>query len=51
MVAPRVDISQVPDRAAVDEWKAAGADQLIIGTGTADVVEIGSALDRLGQLL
>ena len=51
VVAPRVDISQVPDQAAIDAWEAAGADQLIIGTGTADVVEIGSALDRLGQLL
>lgn len=51
VVAPRVDVSQVPDRAAVDAWADAGADQLIIGTGTADALAIGEALDRIASLL
>jgi len=51
VVAPRVDVSQVPDRAAVDAWADAGADQLIIGTGTADALAIGEALERIASLL
>lgn len=51
IVAPRIDVSQVPDRAAVDSWAEAGADQLIVGTGTAEVQEIRSALDHVAGLI
>ncbi len=51
VVAPRVDASQVTDRAAIDAWAEAGADQLIVGTGTAEPVEIGQALEHLAGLV
>ncbi|MEM7325802.1 MAG: TIGR03619 family F420-dependent LLM class oxidoreductase [Actinomycetota bacterium] len=51
VVAPRIDATQVPDAEALDAWREAGADQLIIGTGTADLGEIRQALDRLAGLV
>lgn len=51
VVAPRVDVSQVPDEAALLAWAEAGADELIVGTGTADVAEIRRALDHLATLV
>lgn len=50
IVAPRIDVSQVPDEAAVEAWIEAGADQLIVGTGTAEVDHIRSALDHIAGL-
>ncbi len=50
IVAPRIDVTQVPDRAAVQAWADAGADQLIIGTGTADPAKIAAALELVGTL-
>lgn len=50
VVAPRIDVSQVPDRAAAEAWAEAGADELIIGVGTADLGEIRSALDHVAGL-
>ncbi len=51
VVAPRVDVSQVQDRAALEAWAEAGADELIVGTGTADVDEIRRSLDHLATLV
>ncbi len=51
VIAPRIDVAQVPDRAAVDEWTEAGADQLVVGTGTADLDEIRSAIDHVAGLI
>ncbi len=51
VVAPRVVVDQVPDRAAIDAWAEAGADQLIVGTATADPDEIARALDHLAGLI
>lgn len=51
VVAPRIDVSQVPDRAAIDAWAEAGADQLIVGTGTSEVAEIRAALDHVAGLV
>jgi probable F420-dependent oxidoreductase len=51
VVAPRIGVQQVPDRAAVEAWAEAGADQLIVGTATADPDEIARALDHLAGLL
>lgn len=51
VVAPRITVEQVPDRAAVEAWSEAGADQLIVGTTVADPEQIARALDHLGQLV
>lgn len=40
VVAPRIDVSQIPDQGAVDAFEEAGADQLIVGTGSADLADI-----------
>lgn len=50
VVAPRVDVSQVPDRRSVEAWAEAGADQLIVGTGTSDLGEIRAALEHVAGL-
>jgi hypothetical protein len=44
-------VSQVQDRAALEAWAEAGADELIVGTGTADVDEIRRSLDHLATLV
>ena len=51
VVAPRIGIAQVPDRAAVDAWAEAGADQLIVGTSTDDADDIARSLDHLAELV
>ncbi|MGF1596778.1 MAG: TIGR03619 family F420-dependent LLM class oxidoreductase [Acidimicrobiales bacterium] len=51
VVAPRIDVSQVPDRSAVEAFADAGADQLIVGVGSADLDEIRRGLDHLATLL
>ncbi len=50
VVAPRITVEQVPNAAAVEEWAAAGADELIIGTTTADLDEIRVGLAHVGAL-
>ncbi|MGB5755543.1 MAG: TIGR03619 family F420-dependent LLM class oxidoreductase [Acidimicrobiales bacterium] len=50
VVAPRIDISQVPDRASVEAWSEAGADQLIVGVGTADIDGLRAALADVAAL-
>ena len=44
VVAPRIVVDQVPDRAAVEAWEEAGADQLIVGTASADIDTIRQGL-------
>lgn len=51
VVAPRVSADQVPDRASIEAWAEAGADELIIGTTTPDPAEIATTLDRLAGLI
>jgi probable F420-dependent oxidoreductase len=51
VVAPRVAVSQVADRGALGAWADAGADQLIVGTATADPDEIRAAIDHLAELI
>ena len=51
IVAPRIGVGQVPDRAAVEAWAEAGADQLIVGTATSEPDEIARALDDLATLI
>ena len=51
VVAPRVSVEQLPDAAAVEAYREAGADQLIVGTSSADLDEIRRGLDHLTSLL
>ncbi|MEM7340724.1 MAG: TIGR03619 family F420-dependent LLM class oxidoreductase [Actinomycetota bacterium] len=50
-IAPRIDVGQVPDGAAVEAWAAAGADELVIGVGSGDVDEIRRGLDHVATLV
>lgn len=50
VVAPRIAVAQVPDRAAIEAWAEAGADQLIVGTTTSEVDEVRAAIDHLAGL-
>jgi probable F420-dependent oxidoreductase len=50
VVAPRVDIGQVPDRAGVDAYRNAGADQLIVATRSGDIDEIRAGLAHVAFL-
>lgn len=50
VVAPRIDVSQVADRAAVEAWAEAGANELIVGTGTAELDQIRAALHHVASL-
>lgn len=51
VVAPRIGMAQVPDQAAVEVWREAGADQLIVGTTGDDLDEIRRGLDHLATLV
>jgi probable F420-dependent oxidoreductase len=51
VVAPRVSVAQLPDRSAVDAYRDAGADQLIVGTTSADLDEIRNGLEHLTQFV
>lgn len=50
VVAPRIDVSVVPDAASVSAFAAAGADQLIVSVSSSDVAEIRAALAHIGGL-
>jgi probable F420-dependent oxidoreductase len=50
VVAPRISVEQVPDLAAVEAWHEAGADELVIGTTTADLDEIDRGLELVAGL-
>ena len=51
VVAPRVAVGQLPDRAAVESYRAAGADQLIVGTASSELDEIRRGMDHLAAFL
>ncbi len=51
VVAPRILTSDVPDRSAVEQWVEAGADQLIVGTATAEFDEIRAGLAHVASLI
>lgn len=50
VVAPRIDVSAVPDQRAVNGWADAGADRLIISVNSADVAEIRAGLQHVAAL-
>ena len=51
VVAPRIAAAQVPDAAAVEAFAEAGADQLIVGTTSADLAEIRADLAHIASLI
>lgn len=50
VVAPRIDIGQVPDAAAVGAFASAGADELVVSTSSLDLAEIRAGLGHLARL-
>jgi probable F420-dependent oxidoreductase len=50
VVAPRIDVGQVPDHTAVATWVEAGADQLIVGVGSSDLADHHAAIAHLASL-
>ena len=51
VVAPRIDVSGVPDAAAVAAWTDAGADELIVGASGHDRERHRSALHHVARLI
>ena len=51
IIAPRIDVRQVPDAASVDEWRDAGADQLIVGTSSTEMSAVRGSLARLAATM
>jgi len=51
VVAPRVDIKAVPDAAAVDAWREAGADELIVGVSSHELADHLDGLDHVASLM
>lgn len=49
-VAPRVDISTLPDNAAIEAWALAGADELIVGVSSPELAEHRAGLQRVAEL-
>ncbi len=50
VVAPRISVDQVPDRAAIEAWRDAGADHLVVGTSGDDLDQIRAGLAHLASL-
>lgn len=50
VVAPRIDVAAVPDPAAVDDWEAAGADQLIVSVNSHDIEDHRAGLHHVADL-
>ena len=49
-VAPRVDVTDLPDIAAVEAWRKAGADQLVVGVSSPDLADHRSGLAHVATL-
>ncbi len=50
VVAPRIDVTAVPDQAAVDAWSEAGADQLIVSVNSHDLDHHRAGLHHVAEL-
>ena len=50
VIAPRVEVAELPDQAAVQAWSDAGADELIVNVGTADLAELRAGLAHVAGL-
>ena len=51
VVAPRIAVSQIKQRGDVEAFEAAGADQLIVGTTSADLGEIRSGMSHAATFI
>ena len=49
-VAPRVDVTDLPDIAAVEAWRKAGADKLVVGVSSPDLADHRSGLAHVATL-
>ena len=49
-VAPRVDVTDLPDVGAVDAWRQAGADGLVVGVSSPDLADHRAGLAHLAKL-
>jgi probable F420-dependent oxidoreductase len=49
-VAPRVDVTDLPDVGAVDAWRQAGADELVVGVSSPDLADHRAGLALLAKL-
>ena len=49
-VAPRVDVTDLPDVGAVDAWRQAGADELVVGVSSPDLADHRAGLAHLAKL-
>ena len=50
VVAPRVDVSSLPDLAAVEAWQQAGADELIVGVSSLAIADHHAGLAHVAAL-
>jgi len=50
IVAPRVDVSAIPDAAAVEAWRQAGADQLIASVNSYELADHHAGLSHVAKL-
>jgi len=51
IVAPRVDVKDVPDKATVDAWREAGADELIFSVGSLELADHRAGLAHAASLM
>jgi probable F420-dependent oxidoreductase len=49
-IAPRVEVQDLDNQAAIEKWAEAGADELIVNVGTADVGELRAGLAHVSGL-
>lgn len=50
IIAPRVEIRDLPDLNSVKKWAAAGADELIVNVGTSDLTQHREGIAHVAQL-
>lgn len=50
VVAPRVDVTSVPDLDAINTWRDAGADELIVGVSSLDLGDHRAGLQQVADL-
>ena len=49
-IAPRVDVTSLPDAASIDAWRQAGADELIVGISSPDLADHRAGLTHVAEL-
>ncbi|MBT5755916.1 MAG: TIGR03619 family F420-dependent LLM class oxidoreductase [Acidimicrobiaceae bacterium] len=49
-IAPRVDVTSLPDAASIDAWRQAGADELIVGISSRNLADHRAGLAHVAEL-